>query len=96
MAHLLRYSEWQGADNYWHCNDVEDLRHGSGYWWHPARMLGLTPAAYLKKVIDEFQPDEVHHSDDCSYVGWKWKSQTQMRKFKNWINAEARKHQFYL
>lgn len=95
MSHLMKYTEWE-SNGYWHCNDVEDLANGSGYWWHPARMLGLTPAAYLKKVIDEFEPDEVSHSADCSYVGWKWKSQTKMRKFKNWLNAEARKHQFYL
>lgn len=94
MAHLLRYSEWQSASGNWHCNDVEDLGHGSGYWWHPARMLGMTPAAYVKMVIEDFKPDEIRHSQDCSYVGWSWQSQAQMKKFKNWINAEARKRNF--
>jgi len=95
MAHLLRYSEWQGADNYWHCNDVEDLGHGSGYWWHPARMLGLTPAAYVEKIIKEFNPI-VYHNEDCSFVSFSWRKQSDMRRFKNWLNKEARDKNFQI
>lgn len=96
MAHLLRYTEWQGATGTWHCNDVEDLANGSGYWWHPARMLGMTPADYLKMVIEDFKPDNIYHNDDCSFVGWSWNEQAKMRKFKNWINAAARRENFML
>ena len=94
MSHLYKQTEWKDSCDYWHCNDVEDLANGSGYWWHPARMLGLTPAAYVKMVVENFKPDSVCHNEDCSFVGWSWKSQVQMRKYKNWVNAEARKRNF--
>ena len=93
--HLYKQTEWE-SNGYWHCNDVEDLGHGSGYWWLPARMLEMTPAEYLKWVIDNFHPDDVTHSQDCSYVGCRWKSQQDMRKFKNHINALARTHNFMI
>ena len=94
MAHLYKLSEWKDNCGYWHCNDIEDLANGSGYWWHPARMLGMTPAAYVGMVTENFKPDLVYHNEDCSFVVWSWKSQAQMRKFKRYINAEARKKNF--
>ena len=94
MAHLYKMSEWQSPTGDWHCNDVEELGKGSGYWWLPARMMQLTPAAYLQWVIENFRPDKINHSEDCSYVGWTWKSQVKMRKFKNHINALARRYNF--
>ena len=91
---LLKYSEWESASGYWECNDVDDLGNGSGYWWHPARMMNISPAEYLKWVIDNFHPDRIDHSDDCSFVGFAWKSQSQMRLFKNKINALARQYNY--
>lgn len=96
MSHLYKASEWQTESGYWVCNDTEDLGHNSGAWWHPARMLNITPCSFVEMVITKFQPDEVVHSDDCSYVGFRWKSQAKMRTYKNWINAESRKHQYYI
>ena len=93
--HLYKMSEWE-SETGWHCNDVEDLGNGSGYWWLPARMLGITPAEYLKWVIDNYKPDRIVHSEDCSFVGWSWKVQAKERKFKNDINALARKHNFVI
>jgi hypothetical protein len=92
--HLYKASEWQDETKYWHCNDVEELGKGSGVWWHPARMLNMAPSAYVQWVIENYHPDKVTHSDDCAFVGFAWKSQTQMRKFKNYLNAEARKRNF--
>ena len=96
MAHLLKYDEWQDGCGQWHCNDTTDLGHGSSLWWLPAKMWNMTPAEYLKMVIEKFKPDHIYHSDDYSFVGWNWKNQTQMRVFKNWINAEARKHNYLI
>ena len=97
--HTLKYSEWSTmghSGEKWHCNDVEDLGNGSGYWWLPARMLSMTPAAYLKWVIDNYKPDEIKYNKDCSLVYWSWNSQIAMRKFKNDINKIARDKKFII
>ena len=96
MSHLYRQEEWQDLNGYWHSNDVSDLGHGSAYWWLPARMMKKSPAQYLQWVIDNFHPDNIAHSEDCSFVGWCWKNQNDMRKFKNQINALARKENFMI
>ena len=96
MSHLLKYTEWKGAGEDWYCNDVSDLGGISGVWWLPARMMKISPAEYMKWVIENFHPDTVYHSKDCSFVGWCWKSQNDMRKFKNKINALARQENFMI
>ena len=95
MVHLMHFLEWQGASGVWYCGDTSDLGKGSGYWWLPARMLGITPAAYVEKIIKEFNPI-VYHNEDCSFVSFSWKSQSDMRRFKNWLNAEARSRNFMI
>lgn len=41
------------------CNDVSDLAGISGYWWVPARMLGISPASFVQLLIEKFQPDKI-------------------------------------
>ena len=94
--HLLKYSESEDASGNWHCNDLEELGKGSSIWHLPSRMLKKSPAEYLKWVIENYKPDTVKYSDDYSVVFWTWKSQTQMRKFKNAMNALARKNNFMI
>ena len=95
MSHLYRLTEWESVTG-WHCGDVEDLGRGSNVWWLPAKMLGISPAQYIKWVIDNYHPDNVYHSNDYVFVGWSWKDQSSMRKFKNNMNALARKHNFII
>ena len=96
MSHLYKLTEFQGSSGFWYASDIEDLGNGSGAWYLPARMLGITPAAWIKKVIDDFKPDNVFHSDSCDFIGFSWKSQAQMRVYKNWVNKVAREKQFFI
>lgn len=96
MAHLLKYSEWQGSSGVWYCNDVEDLANGSGRWWIPARMLGLSLDKYVEMLIKDFKVDSILYSQEKDVLIYSWNKQADMRKFKNWLNAAARKAQFYI
>lgn len=96
MKHLLKYTEWKTASGYYVCNDTEDLANGSGYWWLPARMMEMSPAQYAKWVIDNFKPDSIFYTNDCSVISWRWKDLTKMRKFKNTINRIAREKNFMI
>lgn len=86
---LYKMQEWE-SNGKWHCGCVDHLGTNSGSWVHPARILKLMPADYIKWVIDNFHP-EVWHNKDCSFVCFSWTSQADERKYKNKINAEARK-----
>ena len=92
--HLLKYEEWQGAGGYWYCNDTKELAGPAGLWWVPARMLNISPAEYVELLITQFKPDRIKYDFDHNVLIYSWKSQTMMRKFKNWLNAESRKRNF--
>ena len=92
--HIYHMEEWQDPIGYWHCNDTNDLAHNSGVWYLPARILNMSPAKYIEWVINTYKPDEVSFGTDATVVSFKWKSQSQMRAFKNFINKKAREKNF--
>lgn len=96
MSELYHCEEWRSASGIWYCEHTSSFPRNVQKWVVPARILGLTPADFLKLLIEKFEPDQIFHNEDCSFVGWGWKSQNQMRKYKNWINAEARKKNFQI
>lgn len=87
---LYHQSEWESISG-WHCNCVDNLGKDSAAWWHPARILGVSPAQFIAILIERFKPDTFNYDAKTCFCSWSWKSQTAMRKYKNWINAEARK-----
>ena len=94
MSHILCYSEWCDPNsNTYHCNDVNVK--GGGVWWLVPRMLQMDPADYVKMVIEDYHA-EVTYFADKSVLLMSWKSQTECRKFKNFINKRARETQFYV
>lgn len=94
--HLLRYEEWQGAGGYWHCNDISDLKNGSAAWYHPARMLNISPADFVKLLIERFKPDHIKFYEDANVLTYSWKSQAAMRLYKNFINKKAREINYFI
>ena len=93
--HLLKYDEWKGV-NSWYCNDTSDLQSIGALWWAPARMLNISPADFVKLLIDQFHPDYILYSQEKDVLVYSWRKQEDMRKFKNWLNAQARKYKFYV
>ena len=88
---VWKASEWESPVSGWHCNCVDNLVGSSAAWWHPARILGISPAQFLMILIERYKPDYFSYSEETGFCCWSWKSQVQMRAYKNWINAEARK-----
>ena len=86
--------EWCGSSGYWYCEHTASHPKDVQMWVVPARVLGISPAEFLKLLFAKFKPDRIFHNEDCSFVGWGWSSQSQMRAYKNWMNAEARKKNF--
>lgn len=94
-AKLLRYEEW-GESGRWYCNDTSDMCSVRALWWAPARMLGISPAEYVKLLIDQFHPDRIAYCEKADVLVYSWRKQADMRAFKNWLNAQARKHNYII
>lgn len=93
---LLKYTEWQGDSGNWYCNDVTDLASFRSKWWAPARMMNISPTEYVQWLIDNFHPDNIIYNQEYDVLIYSWCKQTDMRLFKNKLNALARKYNYII
>ena len=91
---IYKSEEWQGASDQWYCNCLSNLKSNAGAWYIPARILNISPAQFIELLITEYKPDHFHFDKDTGFCCWSWTKQADMRKYKNWINSEARKVNF--
>ena len=93
---LYRLEEWQGSSGLWYCEHISSYPKGVTKWLVPSRMLGIPADKFITFLIEKYQPDVINHNEDCSYVGWAWKSQAKMRAYKNFINKIAREKNYQI
>ena len=94
MAHVLKYSEWQGGSGNWYCNDVADLGGQSGLWWVPAIMLEMTPSEYVQWLADNYHPDHISFDEKTLVYSWAKEHYALMHKFLLYINKISRNKNF--
>lgn len=96
---LYQMKEWESGVSGFHCGCLDDLSHNSNAWYLPARVLGISPAAFIKLLITEYKPDHVYYKfneDGSCFFGYSWDFQEHERKFKNYINKIAREKNFQI
>ena len=100
MRTIYKATEWEQNER-WHCNDVSNVSKGSSSWWYPCRILDLTPANFVKLLIDKYKADVCwispnKNNKNNGLLLWDWQNVEDMRKYKKDINAAARKKKFYI
>ena len=93
---VWKAEEWQGGSGIWYCNCISDLANGSGTWYIPARILGISPAQFISLLFNEYKPDYFHYNKEKSFCMWGWTNQSKERLYKNWINKKAREVNFQI
>ena len=91
---LYRCEEWESPTG-WHCNCVINLAGGSSIWYLPARILNISPAAFVELMITEYNANAFIDKEKC-LVFFTWQKQSDMRRWKNFINKKAREINFQL
>lgn len=92
---VLKLSEFE-LNGRWYCSDTSALGKGSAQWWYLPRMLNISPVAFVDMLIKDFHPDYIKYSQEHDVLIYSWRKQSDMRKFKNWANAQARKANFII
>lgn len=91
--HIYKTEEWQGGDGRWLVNDVSDLSGISSKWWVAAHVLGISYEDFVRLLVNKFHAQ-------CSYRAaanvliFTFDSQTDARKYKNYVNKVARDKHF--
>lgn len=93
--HLHCLTEWQGSSGNWYCADIEDLGGQYCHWMVTVRMLDISPADYVEMLVKEYNAIVSYHRAN-EFLSFYWKKQSDMRKYKNYINKIARDKKFYI
>ena len=93
MAHIYQATEWE-CNGSWHCGDVSALAANSNLWWYVPRILNISPAEYVKLLICKFNAVKVKYFLDANVLTFCFSSLEDCRKFKNYVNKQARDRQF--
>jgi hypothetical protein len=91
---LYKMSEWEAPGGRWYCGCIDHLGSADNTWYIPCRFLGISPAEYVKLILVKYKPDKYYfEKEKCIFI-FSWMDQSKMRKFKNDMNAAARKVNF--
>ena len=94
---LFHLDEWQSTGTkIWYCEHTSSYPQGVQKWVVPARVLNMSVDDFLRMLIKDFKPDVITVKKDGSFVSWGWSKQSEMRKFKNWMNAKSRAINFQI
>lgn len=93
MAHLYKATEWQNG-SCWYVNDVEELASVSSKWWTPLRLLDITVEEFFFLLKDTFNATNFHYNANTNVLMFSFDTQAAARKYKNYINAQARKRNY--
>lgn len=95
--HILRLEEFESC-GHWYCAATADIGKIGNKWYVIPYALKMTPYDFVKLLIEKFKPDNVSLKDGPfgSVLVYSWKKQADMRVYKNWLNAQLRKVQFYV
>lgn len=92
---LYQLSEFESANGWTcFCSDLLKLPHGG--WHYPALVLDISVKEYVYKLQKEYNAKLIPFSKNgrFEWLAVVWARQSDMRKFKNEINAAARKRNF--
>lgn len=95
--HILRLEEFETAGQ-WYVAATADIGKIGNKWYTIPFALKMSAYDYVKLLAEKYQPDSLSLREGPfgSVLIYSWKSQTKMRLWKNWVNAQLRKTQFYV
>ena len=96
MSHILKYTEWQSPTGNWYANDVSDLAHGSGSWWHVPRMLQISLTDYILLLKNKYNATDFSYIKERNVLLWHWNNYNDCHKFILYINKEAKNRKFFI
>ena len=89
MSHIYEASEWD-IGNKWYVNDVKELATSASKWWQPMRMLGMSVEQYINLLIS-YNAKNLTYYKESDALTFSFDTQSEARKFKNFLNREAKK-----
>lgn len=95
MSKLYKASEWVDLHGMVHVQ-CDDLVGTGRNWIEPARIMNIKPSEFVIKLREEFKAEITPYRKDNKvlFIGYAWKSLTDARRFKNYINKLSREKDY--
>ena len=87
---IIQLKEWQSTSGYWNAAFVDKFSSEVSNSVLCARAIGKSWDEYVKWVLDNFNVSIIHLNLEKDFVGFAWKNQSDMRRYKNAFNKLAR------
>ncbi len=88
---IVQMTEWQSVDKY--RVNFPDLVGKTGAWLLPMRLMGVTLKEYVILLKGTYGAEIQYYKNengDLTWIGFTFDSQSDCRRFKNYINKLAR------
>ena len=86
--------------SYYHSFCTDNLGEKYPKWIVPCRVLGISPAEWIKLLITEYNAIVTYNPGDGGYyketILFKWAEQKDERKYRNMLNKVAREKNFQI
>ncbi len=94
-THIYKVEEWENGGQ-WYVGDVSNLAIGSNLWWYGPAAANLSPIEYVKLLITKFKVSHIQYKVKSDVLIFSFDSLEDCRKYKNYINKQARQNKFYI
>ena len=91
---IYKASEWKSASGKWYVSNVEDLANGSGYWWIPPKIFGLSYEDYIYMLKNKYHISYIHYTVESNTLIFRWDDYENAHKYLLDINRFARQKKF--
>ena len=88
---VYKAEEWQGSSGQWYCANTSNLGNSSAYWYHQAKIWGKSGDEFVQMLVEKFHCNHISYNLERDTLVFSWDVLADMRKYKNALNAQARK-----
>ena len=81
--------------DYYYSFSTQNLGKKYQQWVVPCRILGVTPAEYVRILKEDYNA-LIRYNPEKEFLSRRWESQSDMRRWKNYINKKARERNFHI
>lgn len=91
---IYKASNWESGSGRWYVADTSNLKENSAHWRHQLKITGLDSISFLEMLKNKFHASGFKYCKENDTLIFSFDTKELSSKYKNWLNAEARKLQY--
>ena len=93
-VHLYHMTYWN-INEYYYCNDVQNIGGRSEKWYVPMRILNLSVEEYIELLINKFHASGIKYFDKTDFLNFYFHTEKDAKSFCAYVNGKAKLSNYY-